>query len=570
MPSVPAMNPDLSNSTSTISPSSLRTRRPPSRATEPDRFNLDAKSASTLESVTAPYLRTSSAIPNQNPSRPLPGVPKAQDRPPSNRSLSGPTPGRESQRKPSASTAGFWESSWSSLQGVASNLLKLNDGDHTLDPRQSHTRRRRPFVATHARSVTTSPAQWGPSGTTRTELGKGSQESRLAEFQAKKRENLLAANGHLVLDASGQFKRRDSDERGHASAPPPDHQDREALVYIHHVQPQDTLAGVMIKYSCQANAFRKANRLWPNDNIQIRKAVVLPVDACAIKGRKVPSPAGIVNGSSDIHKQVLNVTQPTAHPPWAGVREAPEILLASTPSSPSISVTGLDETEPPWRHDSWVLIDGFDNAVEIARLSRRALGYFPPSRRKSQSFSDISSPPAASLDLPRRSYQDYSPRRGKSGSSSTSTFPLQLHGPGGVGTLGKDVRGPGPAQDGLNKLFASHLPNVAPRQSFESEHSTTTTGIEAVGGVIEGWVRKVVSRAAASVQVPPSTAGTTCGDLIELQSASEGGRSDTLDSVGSAEMEAHAGPSREEQERMLQEHFPPRGRVFGASPRRMR
>lgn len=440
----------------------------------------------------------------------------------------------------------------------------------TITSRPS-TRKRRPLAATHDRTTSAPPAEWGPQATAGKEIGKGSKEDRLAQVQAKKREGLLAANGHVLPDASGRFKRRDSDELHQGSLPPTESEDRDALVYLHRVKEQDTLAGVMIKYNCDPNVFRKANRLWPNDSIQIRTVVMLPVEACGVKGRKLPdtepAPEFLTDNPNDDFMPTPTVNHQPLWPSLSKERNTQETPLSSLPSSPSISVTGPPEdSEPPWKHDSWVMIDGFVSAVEIARLPRRTLGFFPRSRRKSNSnsYSDIGSPPASSLDLPRLSYQSTSPQRinRKSRSSSNSNqYPsLHLHGPGGVGTLGKDVRGPGPAPDGLNNLFQKHLPNVAPRNSLESQRSDhSSMGIENVGGKLESWVRKLADRAVKGVQPPKDAGGLREGEAFEL-----------MNSGGTGEQQADGGGEvgTGEQQRMLQDRFPPRGRVFDEAARK--
>lgn len=89
-----------------------------------------------------------------------------------------------------------------------------------------------------------------------------------------------------------------------------------------------------------------------------------------------------------------------------------------------------------------------------------------------------------------------------------------LAGPG-VGSLDRTVKAPGPAPDGLNKFFAQHLPKLAApapppqshsatlqRTSFESTSTATSnpsSGLDNLGGVLEGWVRKVATRAKASL-----------------------------------------------------------------------
>ncbi|KAI4163370.1 MAG: hypothetical protein LQ342_003105 [Letrouitia transgressa] len=565
------MNSDLANSPLNTTSTNLRTRRPTPRGsttrppepadgtTSTPQIQLPLSSPSSTKDVSpAPGENASSLISSSRESQ--------------HPRLRQPARPRGSQNTPSTLATDIWGASWSSLQGIASTLLRSDNlgSDRRLFGGHQQLRATR-------NHVTTVPSpHWGPAGNAAKEVAKGSGEDRLAQLQAKRRETLLTANGHVGPDALGRYKRRDSDERHRSSLPPSDIEDRDVLVYLHKVKPEDTLAGVAIKYNCPPNVFRKANRLWPNDSIQIRKVVVLPVDACGVKGRKltaseIPSPS-LVECSSDDPLQTSKTTERT----WPGQNaslDAPETPSSSIPSSPANSATipQKPEADPPWKHDSWVMIDGFIDAVEIARLSRRMLGYFPPCRRRSQSYSDIAS---SSLDLPRLSYQSNSSRRGKSRSSSTN-FTRQLHGPGGVGTMGEDARGPGPAQDGLNKLFAAHLPNVAPRSSFDSIHSNSSTGIENVGGAIEGWVRKMANKAVAGIQGSTATARSRTGDLIELAPAFEG--SGAAQETGRGQDRSFgANPtasdelSLDDQQQMLRERFPPRGRVFGVSPRRNR
>lgn len=164
----------------------------------------------------------------------------------------------------------------------------------------------------------------------------------------------------------------------------------------------------------------------------------------------------------------------------------------------------------------------------------------------------------------------------------------RLQGPGGVGTLNREVVTPGPAQDGLNKLFASHLPNVAPRSSFESMQSNnSSTGIENMGGKIEGWMRKMANRAKESVLQPPGGSSSSsrgeAGDLIELMEGFEGAelqeeirgrrsgetRSQHPTAAAAAAVVGISGEhddhdQDQEEERILSERFPPsrEGRVF--------
>ena len=562
------MKSDPANPSTTAS-ATLRTRRPtPKGFTD---FDLESS-----ERASAPQLIPLSSNSSSRAISPVPGrrnqYQDSRIQEADQRSLNS---SHRTTRLLSSQNASLWETSWSSLQGIASSLFSAETSAQSSGERRSQRSHQRP---TAQPGYFTRPylSHWGPTGGVEKEVGKGSKEDRLAQLQAKKRETLLQANGNIAPNALGQFKRRDSDERRPDTSPSTHLEDKDALVYIHHVKPEDTLAGVTIKYNCHQNAFRKANRLWPNDSIQIRKVVVLPVDACGVKGRKLTESEAPLPPSTDYYDErsayaVADTQTPWFHP--AAKADAEESHLSSMISSPAVSVAGCEEIEPPWKHDSWVTIDGFTDAVEIARLSRRTLGYFPPSRRKSQPRSDAA---ISSLDLPRISFQNDSPQREKSRSSSNSNFLIQLHGPGGVGTLGRGARGPGPAQDGLNKMFAAHLPNVAPRASFDSTHSNASAGLENVGGAIEGWVRKVANKAVNSIQASNSSnKNGPMGDLIELTPAAEGldvshennrGRSQTtgVNQAASEEM------SLAEQEQMLRERFPPTGRIFRESSRRNR
>ena len=422
------------------------------------------------------------------------------------------------QVKPPTFATNLWQTSWSSLQDIASTIIGHDDSSASSLARDS--RKRRPVGPLFGRNTSAPPAQWGPSMHSDHRLGVGTQEDNRALLQARKREALLTATGHTYQGNAGRHKRRNSDDRNSSDVHPHpyENEDIDALVYLHKVRPQDTLAGIMIKYNCDTNTFRKANRMWPNDSIQSRRVVVLPVDACGVKGRKIPPPDKSDMMSDAIREpHMLNPT--SMQVPWADLHDphdSKEAPSSSYPASPSISISLSNPEEPPWKHDSWVTIDGCPDVVEIGRLPRRTLGYFPRGRRKSLTFSDLESP-SASFDLSRGSYQ-CDPSQSSITSKSRSSSGSFLQGPGGVGTMGRNVRSPGPAQDGLNKIFAKHLPDIAPRSSLESlkSESSHTTGIDHIGGAVEGWVRKLATRAASTVQPVAAGENVTNGVLIEL------------------------------------------------------
>ena len=319
----------------------------------------------------------------------------------------------------------------------------------------------------------------------------GSREEVEDAMRAQKRKDLLTRT-ESYADSRGRIKRRTSDEdRGGiaSSAPPGDHERRDALVYLHTVRKEDTLAGITIRYNCSANALRKANRMWPNDSVQRRPVLILPVDACGVKGKPLSELEAM--DLLDDEKDALSagkaeeVGAPNTSAPTTNgndlIRNRTNSASTSTSINRSSSAAASGaEGEQQWHHDSWILFPGASKPTEIARLSRNTLGYFPPARRKSASYSDLDTP-STSLDLTRSSTTDHPvlsplrqdppqrPRRSRRTSNATSGyFPSYLAGPGGVGTMNKNVSSPGPGQDGLNKFFARHLPDVAPPRNQQS------------------------------------------------------------------------------------------------------
>jgi hypothetical protein len=390
--------------------------------------------------------------------------------------------------------------------------------------------------------------------------------------RAMKRKDLLNANEHLVPDSVGRIKRRNSDERLSASAPPGDNDDRDALVYIHKVRPQDTLAGLSIRYNCDKTVLCKSNRMWPNDSVQTKKTILLPVDACGVKGRPVQGPDCLPEEDLLLGEYAEKSSSPVPETDTNGLPNGWSTPRKKDAESNSVASADAD-AEQSWKHDSWVLLSKDKQPTQIGRMPRRALGFFPPARRKSIAYSDASTP-RASVDLPRSSTStnpltgspsQSSRPRASSTLSSVSTHSRQrnasgntwgLHGPGGVGTLGRNVRSPGPAQDGLNKKFAQYLPSMAPPAGQEyftpwapglldpdsgishqyggsgatTPMSGTGVDLQEIGGAIEGWVRKVGSQAQKMLTEPGTpgqgkrsavpvlgAVGGDLGDLIELR-----------------------------------------------------
>ena len=475
-----------------------------------------------------------------------------------------------SQSPASTNLPSIWESPWASLRGIASDIIGGN-ASRASSPGVSPKRTRRPLESTLTHPGQNSAAQWGPSAPGRQELGTGTRERQRAELEARKRERLLVAGGHATADSIGRYKRRASMDRDGNATSTDEGQEGDALVYVHKVQTGDTLAGVMIKYNCQPHVFRRANRLWPNDSIQSRKVVVLPVDACGKRGRKIADP----ELPQTLAASPLTDTLTTPEASDFGFHDLTKDLhdhrrqpQLSMQNSPSLSATPSSLDHPAYVHESWVIIDGFAEAVEIARMSRRTLGYFPRSRRKSQSFSDLDSP-QASLDIPRASLQSEGDVYKARSRSSSSSYFARLQGPGGVGSMSRNVKNPGPANDGLNKLFPGLEQQVAPRTTPELQLTSfpQTHGIENVGGSIESWVRKLANKASTSLQPPTPAGRSDSGNLIELsEDAFE--LQDSTSQNHSSSPGGFTGPPRTGESNPssldsdLEETFPQRGRVF--------
>lgn len=441
----------------------------------------------------------------------------------------------------------LWDS-LSNIQGFASTILGSETSNAPVK-RSSSMKKPGPgrMVFDKSSGAKQAPQEWGPAS--QRESKPASIEEQRALLQAKRREILLSQSVEQQKDQLGRYKRKDSNA---GLRPGLDHLDAgDVLVYRHTVSPNDTMAGVVIRYNCQPEAFRKANRFWPNDNIQRRKYVILPVDACSIKGRKTDGPYIADIANQDMESE-------------GGRTRSQNLDASNRPSLAEPFPAAVPENEE-YKHDCWVLLPSFAQPVEILRISKRALGYFPPARRKSitsSQFSDsATSTPKTSFDMLRHPpthaaqqaaaqlqqqqvslslnnspiRQQSLPRHltatSRTRSSSTvsasnghsqNTFLSSLQGPGGVGNL-RGLRSEraraGPGEDPLNKKLAQYIPDLlppdhhavsslgsslrpphgratsnslraTPRASIDSIRSTRSNS-SSVPAAIAGWVGKV-------------------------------------------------------------------------------
>ena len=402
-----------------------------------------------------------------------------------------------------------WTTSWASVQGFAASLLSSGETGYQRKPvqpvqpgsRASSQTRPQPLTrdyTTTSDSLHKLAESWGPNPPPKARPGTddvaaGSLAKRESALKAARTASVLESHDGVNggLGVGGRYKRRNSDETARDSTQ--SQEVEENLVYIHHVQSVDTYAGVILKFKCREDAFRKANGLWSRDNIQVRKWLAIPVEACEVKGRPYEPPFYYTQGmdllapkpeASDL--QQISLPTPKGHGGYSD-----DFFSRSTNGSSAERSKGGEET--PWVHVRWVSIDTFSHPVEIGRVSRRSLGYFPPRRKKSlhtvsslstprQSL-DLSSMGASSIEVPDRagatsprrrsllgvqqqasSVDDMSPparfTRNRVGSDGVDVRPAWMRRPGGVGSLGRNVRAPGPEKDYLNSWAKKHLPGL--------------------------------------------------------------------------------------------------------------
>lgn len=211
--------------------------------------------------------------------------------------------------------------------------------------------------------------EWGPSGSQ-------------ASIEEPNDQNLRAAL--LTNDEPTAYDQRksqpSSSEEQEATAREPDSE--YVLVYIHKVQPTDTLAGVLLAYDIEPGVLRKANRLWPNDSIQMRSQLYLPVGECAVKG--VPLPPEEVGG------QRGKSPETKVGDGKAGNGSGRQRSNPFGNDNDNVPVSGLQTSDG---HHSFIHIDPV-GPVEIVRLARPKLSHFPS--------------PSGGRILPRPRIQDHS------------------------------------------------------------------------------------------------------------------------------------------------------------------
>lgn len=400
-----------------------------------------------------------------------------------------------------------WSGSWSKVQNLASTMLGSVadlDGEEEEEKRQRKRiveRRRRAGLDTlvGARSSgANSNSAMAPS-CIRSRVGGLSGESDLRTRGRRKVEDDDELKGRPKptpnISANPLHKRPTSPEtlllQNRASSSPPSTDRREdTLAYVHKVRPTDTLEGVVIMYNIHPGALRRANRLWMEDSIQWRKELYLPVDECLTKGillakeeeeeeegeeeeqskkaQEIPissameSSLAVVPESEGVSVGLFQSRQKDTSRLNDSISETDGKL----PNSPKVTANGTTRSgEPPYQHHSFVMIPAI-GVVEIARLSRNRLSHFPP-RGRGRGLS------APSTTIPEHV-----------GLLDPVVGPASLLKIGGkVSEAYTGVSGPQFKGGGTTPTFG---------QMFNQVAQETRDGVENVGSLVEGFVRKMV------------------------------------------------------------------------------
>ncbi|KAI0444784.1 hypothetical protein F4803DRAFT_510478 [Xylaria telfairii] len=508
---------------------------------------------------------------------------------------------------------GSWAPNWSSVQDFATSLL---DGGYSSEPSRPNSRngagsQPKSFwkglggmnALKNKASETWGPVPLSDSRPAPGDIATGSLAEREAQLMARKKASVLESHDGVNggLDITGQYKRRNSDENIRSVSQPVI---EEFLVYLHHVQPTDTYAGIILRYRCMEHAFRKINGLWSRDNIQVRKHLLIPVDACEIKGRPCDPPS--------FHSRKVDHLAMT--PQDSSVSN----LDRSIPGSQRLhddyfgSFNGKtpEADERPWSHVRWVKLDSLQEPAEIVRVKRTAVGYFPPRRKKSIHTVSALSTPRQSLELSKAASNNSegfespggissrrqsnisarptasslslgSPGSGRSRGNSLGQMegvPAWMRKPGGVGSMGRSVKAPGPATDSFSTWVNKRVPgfNVDSLPSMSVMGSETAhfgfsktaeetsgivespfedscdavapaqnnMGLEQAAASIETWLRGAWAKRPSTPILGSLRKPVDDLDLIELADTSDDGRTINTSFGSLLDQNSHASTSR--------------------------
>lgn len=409
-----------------------------------------------------------------------------------------------------------WTGSWSKIQNIASTVLGSVGGlDEEEEERKRRIRiaerRRRAGLDTFngGKSSGSSSSPASSASTLRSRaggsaLGEGEGDLRTRgrrKVEADETEPRLPPNASVVTSTGSGTPSRPLHKRTispdllpfqnrASSSPPSTGRSEDTLAYIHKVRPTDTLEGVVIMYNIHPSALRRANRLWMGDSIQWRRELYLPVDECLVKGRPLTKEEEA--GEEGVEKQnqgKKNRKSKSKEPSLLDLSEseAPEtISITGTrarrkdapPSIPDIIPETVDKLSPSpaknilkgedssYHHHSYVTISGIGR-VEIGRLSRNTLSHFPSRKGRGRGLSASTIPEDIVIPDPLSS------------TSSSSVFKAGVK----VSEAYTGLAGRPMGAGGEVPTFGQMFGQVA---------RETRDGVENVGSLVEGFVRRVV------------------------------------------------------------------------------
>ncbi|KAF8441862.1 hypothetical protein BGX38DRAFT_1272560 [Terfezia claveryi] len=379
-----------------------------------------------------------------------------------------------------------WTGSWSKIQNIASTAL----GSVGLVEEEEEERKRRIRIAERRRRAGLDTFKGGKSSgsnstpassasTLRSRVGgsavgegeedfrtRGRRKMEEDETKSRRPPNVSAVTGTSISSRPLHKRTTSPDllplQNRASSSLSSTSRSEDTLAYIHKVRPTDTLEGVVIMYNIHPSALRRANRLWMGDSIQWRGELYLPVDECLVKGRPLTKEEEV---EAEVEKQsqdkenrkegkepiLLDIyeSEASASISITGTRARRKDAFPSIPDSipetidkPTSNI--LEGEDSPPRHHSYVIISGIGR-VEIGRLSRNTLSHFPP-------------------------------RRGRARELSTSST-----------TNSEDIR----ILDPLSTSSSSSVFKTGGKM-FGQVARETRDGVENVGSLVEGFVRRVV------------------------------------------------------------------------------
>ncbi|KAI0256350.1 hypothetical protein BJV78DRAFT_1278855 [Lactifluus subvellereus] len=125
--------------------------------------------------------------------------------------------------------------------------------------------------------------------------------------------------------------------------PPPEKAESHRTVLAHEISPNDTLAGVALKYGISVTELRRANQLWASDSIHLRQVLYVPLDKARHANLEaVASLLAQGSDGEDTARDSVSLSDQCSLDPSPVVRRVPPTSLSFFPP-PSSSASALPE-----------------------------------------------------------------------------------------------------------------------------------------------------------------------------------------------------------------------------------